>query len=352
MNTKCVLSHLSALRWLLRHPNPRQKLPHTSRANLQQARFPSDVISRRLRWLHDLEDTQLEFLICESCGRKTKIARTRLCNSKLPAGSLIPIDSRIDDVSLYVTSPELTFVQLCYGADILQAIYYGCALCSDYRLDPVARGGVALRGHADPRLTSVSRLSSFVESAKGVPGASLARRALPYIHEHSRSPREAGLAMLFGLPVKYGGMALGSITLNTRIDVYEGKDAFGRSRTAARYPDILITARPGREDRRDAAVDYDSDSEHSGHEKKSLDVRRRNALATVENLAHYTLTTQDANDFRYLMLTGERIRRQLGVRAWPSIRGPLEHADNRRKISELEHKRFELWDRFIRHSSL
>lgn len=350
---KSILTHHSASRWLLSHENPREREHRASRAGLRDACVPPASMLGKLRWFLDQEDERLEFLVAErSVFRRSKHAIARIHLGELPPGSLIPIPSGNDEINLYVTSPELTFVQCCRGADLLQAIFYGMALCSDFRIDTYAPGGVTVRRYSDSQLTSVARMGAYLDKLPNIHGSKLAKRSLSYIKEHALSPREIGLAMFFGLPNRLGGMALGSTALNQRVDVYDGRDFNGESKISARYPDILITTAGSEGGCCAAAVDYDADSVHRLPGRPERDTRRRNAIATVGSLSHYTITTEDANDFTYLALTGERIRKQLGVRRWPSIRGHLGSTDNIRKIAELEHRQFELWERFIRNNPL
>lgn len=350
---KSVITHLSALRWLLSHENPREQGDRASRAGLTDARVPPADMLEKLQWFLDQEDRQLEFLVADrSVFRRSKQAMARVHLGALPAGSLIPIPSGNDEISLYVTSPELTFVQCCRRVDLPQAIFYGMALCSGFRIDPYAPGGVTTRRYTDGQLTSVARIGVYLDRLPNIHGSKMARRALPHIKECALSPREIGLAMFFGLPNRLGGMALGHIALNQRVDVYDGRNVNGESRVSARYPDILITATGLEGSRCAAAVDYDADAVHRLPGRPERDTRRRNAIATVDALAHYTITTEDANDFTYLMLTGERIRKQLGVRRWAGIRGHLDSSDNKRKIAELEYRQLELWERFVRNNPL
>lgn len=348
---KCVLTHRPALLWYLRQPDPRREGARTSRTQVSGATVPPDAAVKKLQWFLDLEDVPLEFLVSDPARRrKTDSVRTHLCRAALPGGSLLPIPGGIDDIDLYIASPELLFALLAQQSSIQEAIYTGMCLCSDFRLDPVAPSGVVTR--TDGPLTTRQRIGEYLNRAPALKGIGRARQALPHLRDHARSPKECGLGMLFGLPHRLGGFALGSITFNPCIRVREGTGPDGRPRMKRRYPDILITARGQKRTRRDIAADYDSDSEHRRLGKVSLDARRRNAIATVDRLVHYSLTTSDAQDFSYLKHLSDQMRRQLGVRAWPELRTSLDSHESRLKIASIEKDQFDLWRRFVLNSPL
>lgn len=348
---KCVLTHRAALLWYLRQHNPRRNGERASRARIDGAVAPSDDVVKRLRWFLDLEDLQLEFLVADhGQRRKTNAMRTHLCCVDLPAGSLVPIPSGVDGMDLYIVSPELLFILLASRGTIQEAIYYGMCLCSDFRLDASAPSGVVTR--TEPSLTTCQRIGEYLSRATALKGVGRARRAFPHLRDHARSPKECGLGMLFGLPHSLGGLCLGTVTFNPCIKVREGTQPDGKPRMARRYPDILITAHASKRNRRDIAVDYDSDSEHRRLGKISLDARRRNAIATVDHLVYYSLTTSDAQDFTYLKRLADQMRRQLGIRAWPELRASIDSYESRLKIASIEKSQFELWREFVLRSPL
>lgn len=348
---KCVLSHNAAYVWLMHHRNPRPDNERSSRAQLGGASVPGRAAVSKLQWFLDLENTPLEFLVCDaSLRRKQSSAITHLCTKQLPEGSLIPIASGIDDIELYCVSPELCFIQLCQSDDLLEAIFHGMALCSDYRLDPVARSGAVFREHNDSQLTSTSKLAAYIAKGTEIHGSTRALQALAHVHDHSRSPKESGIAMFYGLPQRLGGMALGEVVMNPRIEIYDGRDAEGNTKTSVRYPDVLITAKTTRRGTKCVAFDYDSQSEHQEPWKVVKDSRRRNAIASIDQLVHYAIRLEDAKDFDYMVLLGDRARKVLGLRPWPVVRGGSDNVDRKLSIAKLEQRRFNLWNRFVRQS--
>lgn len=345
---KCVLGHTAATIWYMRHKNPREIGSRSLRASLAYASIPSDEVIRKLQWFLDLEDIPLDFLTDDPLlRRRGKRVCAHLCRDSLPQGSLIGIPSGIDDLSLYITNPELTFVHMAATSDKLDAIYAGMALCSDYRIEPLGAGGIVTRSCSDVPLTSVSRIERFLVRAGSLFGARKARIALPYVLEHSRSPKESGLAMFYGLPPALGGMKLGTVRLNPCIKVFTGRDLFGKPQSEERYPDILLTSVTKSGVRRDVAFDYDSVSVHEGDAKLLDDRRRANAIATVDSIVHYSITTSDLEDFDYLVLMGERARRVLKLAARPTLRVSRESEEGRMQLARFRSRQDDLWKRFV-----
>ena len=344
---KYILSHTAAVIWYMRHEFPRIRGERTSRASVVGASAPDASSVARLQWFLRLEGVKLDFLVDDSSKRRhLKNLNTHVCTESLPEGSLVSIPSCWDEIPLYVVSPELAYLQVACGSTLQTAVYTGMALCSDYRIDVLANGGVVRRVSSDRRPASVASIGRFLDRAQGMKGVRPARRALRYVVEHAWSPKESGLAMFYGLPCHYGGMHIGTVTLNPCVEVYAGRDMFGEAKTETRYPDIVISA-AHKGIRYDVAFDYDADSTHEGGDKAVKDRRRANAIATVRNLVHFTLVTSDISDFNYLVLMGERARRVLKQRRKPSLNVPRDSVEGRRVLSEYRERQLELFNSFV-----
>lgn len=345
---KCILSHTAACIWYTHNSKPRESGDRASRVSVAGACLPPSGYLDKLAWMLSLQGTTLDFLVDDrSKLRNTKRVRSHLCTHELPAGSLIQIPSGYDDVSLYITSPELTFSLVSFRSSVQTAVYTGMALCSDYRLDDDGIGGVTLRPEQAGALTSVRRIRQYLERSSSIPGKVRALAALKHVHAHARSPKESALAMFYGLPALYGGMALGDVVLNPLINVYAGKDELGGTRVETRYPDILITRRQKDGSDLGVAFDYDSVAAHSGAQKVLADKRRANSIATVSRLTHYSISTDDLGDFKYLLLLGERARRFLKGRKQPCLRVSSNSEMGRAAQENYRKLQRALWEEFV-----
>lgn len=151
---------------------------------------------------------------------------------------------------VFVSSPELCFMQLASSLSLPELIKVGFELCGYYD------------GLRQPH-TSVARLNSFVIKHKGAPGTKKALKALPYIIDNSASPMETKLAMLLTLPFKMGGYNFAKPLLNERIK--KGTED-GSTLGKYYYVDLLWP------DHR-VVLEYDSNEHHAtieGHVRDSI----------------------------------------------------------------------------------
>ena len=146
----------------------------------------------------------------------------------------------------------------------------------------------------------------------------------------------------------FRGMALGAMSMNPKLTVFDGRNPDGSNRVSERYPDILVVMTLPDGSKRMVAFDYDSQAEHQSSWKVLMDSRRRNALATIESLTHYAIRKEDAQDYEYMVLLGNQARKALGLRPWPQVRRLSSNEDAKLKARRLDMLRFELWERFVR----
>ena len=345
-----VLSHFAALHWLLSHRDPRvdSNTPHLDVPASSDA-SDSQVVEE-LRWTIGLEGP-LDFLVIgDGMLRRSSAVRPHRCTQHLPPGSLIPIACHVNDAELFVCCPELAFLQICQGVDTCEAIYFGMCACSDFRFDPFAPGGVVYRAEGSHSIATPQSISSFLDKARGLKGIKRARAALTYVQGHARSPKECALGILFCLPSRFGGFDLGQLSFNEMVRVFDGYDRRGRQKYTTRYPDIAIRAVSCKGERRTVFIDYDPRSTHSGAEKVLLDSRRRNDMATIRDVPHFAITSDDAMSFEYLEKLADRMRRLLGRRSRPLLRGSKESAANREVLAKARYQRHLLWSQFVTRS--
>lgn len=141
-------------------------------------------------------------------------------------------------------------MQLAQRRPLEEAVYFGFALCSLYRIVPAAPGGLQQRDQrpsssqkhivADRPLTTVKHIESYLNNAKGNRGCAKAHFALKFVRDGSRSPMESALAITLGLPRIHGGFGLSVGQMNHAVRIFNGTDWAGERRYVTRYPDISI----------------------------------------------------------------------------------------------------------------
>jgi len=165
----------------------------------------------------------------------------------------------------------------------------------------------ALSGfYSRPQLTSVSKLSAFVDRMEGADGVKNARKALNYIADGSASPMETILVMLMILPYRLGGYGLPVPELNSRITPV--KEIRSNSSKSFYSCDLLW---------RDAnlAVEYDSNQYHTGAERIASDSKRRNVLNAI-GITVYTVTSKQIYSYKEL----EKVAKLLAIRLGKRLR--------------------------------
>lgn len=166
---------------------------------------------------------------------------------------------------VFASCPELCFVQLAQSLPFHELVRAGNVLCGRFYLD-AGKGGEL--GRREP-LTSKRRIEAFLRANPGIKGVKEARRALPWVTEGAASPPEAFLAMVFGLPYRYGGFQLSDLAVNRRLRPSHKAQQIARRTTLV--PDILFA------DAR-LAIEYDSTAEHTSSSQLTRDAQKRLAL--------------------------------------------------------------------------
>lgn len=206
---------------------------------------------------------------------------------------------------LYVCSPELTFLQMASTLPLLELIKLGFELCCTYRMR-----GDDIDYHQDP-LTDVSRLRKVVELHRGKTGAAKALKALEYVRDRAGSPREIALAMLIGLPYKYGGASFGMPTMNQPVDLSpEAKTLASKDKCIC---DLYFP-------RWSLDLEYEGYEFHSGSSKMEQDSLRRDALALM-GVKVITVTNKQIIDLDKLNALIKLISKTTGKRFRPEVAG-------------------------------
>jgi very-short-patch-repair endonuclease len=210
--------------------------------------------------------TPLHILVGNSNARKTtRSLICHICSEEFPRGSFIEGAS-----GLSVSSPELVFIQMAEILSLEELVQLGFELCGGYRLGNRVD---VLRGFRDDRpLTSVARLSAYLQSTPGIKGKTKARRALQFIADGAASPMETIVTMLLTLPYKLGGYGFSMPLLNYSVDVSLNTSRNARTR---KYRCDLYWPE------RRVAIEYDSESYHVDSKQIAKDMIRRNALVST-----------------------------------------------------------------------
>lgn len=130
---------------------------------------------------------------------------------QLPRHALYPLWDGV-----FVTSPELCFVQMCQSLSFVEALELGMELCGTYALRP---GGIEGMVQRDYPLVDVETLRRHLQVWQGFSGLPLARKVSKYLVAGSASPMETKLYLLLCLPLQYGGYNLGYPELNPEMEL-------------------------------------------------------------------------------------------------------------------------------------
>lgn len=341
------LSHSTALHWLLRNFSLRSRGDRPSRAfalpqSASDVRAAEDVLAVVGASLPEPADggqVKLDVLVSARSGRhRSPLVKAHLCGSILPAGSFVPMGFRGHD--LWISSPELTFLQLSAELDVVAAAYVGMALCSSFRIEELDVAGVVRRDRSDEPLTSTRRIASYLRRASGVRGVERARRALEYVRDGALSPPEAGIGLCAELPPRLGGFSLGEVSLNRPVRAYSGSTDRRDGAYVTRYPDVVITSEDGRGNVRMAGIDHDPTLTHGGELRRRMDLERGNQIAACRQIEHFTFTNAQTSDYGSFLASMDQVRLALGRR-----RTPRERTGEAARKVDLERR--DVWERFV-----
>ena len=214
----------------------------------------------------------------------------------------LPADSfRRVDVGIYRASPELCFVRLASRLSLEQLIQLGMELCGTYVLRPDTRRGF---DNHDSQLTSVERLSAYIEELGQTKGLARARKALKYVRDGSASPMETCQYMLLCLPLRMGGYGLtgaevnGELPLSPRAALLAERESF---RCDLFWRDKGV------------AVEYDSKEDHLGLAAFVRDNAKRNVLMDM-GIKVYIVSSNQIIDPEQFDVVAHMVARAIGKR--------------------------------------
>lgn len=189
--------------------------------------------------------------------RNTSSVVTHVYEASLPEGSFCQVDENV-----FVSSPELTLVQLSTKLSFVDLLEIALEFCGGYALNPQDGYSFDYR----PALTDVPKLTAYALDIRGRHGARTFAPILSYIVEDSASPMETIVLMLLCLPSKLGGQQLPLPKHNVKIPITER----ARSHTKRKH---LICDLFWEKYRLD--VECDSTLYHASKEQLGIDSDRR-----------------------------------------------------------------------------
>lgn len=246
-----------------------------------------------------LESTQfsaseVDIICAHGASNRCIKGNLHVVKTPLPAGSFARIAPAV-----FLSSPELSFLQMASALPFEQLVLYGCELCAGFARSDFSETGLEER----TPLTNVASLQRLISRMHGANGVKTARRALPFICENAASPREIALTLLLSLPYRYGGYSLPAPTLNERIDITAGNAAFASKQFYR--ADLLWGSHK-------LVVEYDSNL-HANPASIASDARRRNALLAM-GYTVITVTNEQIKSTDEMYKVAKLIARRLGKR--------------------------------------
>lgn len=166
---------------------------------------------------------------------------------------------------VYVSSPELSFIQMAKRLTFVQTIGYGYELCGAYTPDECSKD--------EPekllKLSSSERLSAYCNRLVGIHGVKRARKAARHVLDDSRSIKETELAMMLTLPRRLRGLGVEKPSLNYDVHAHQRRESFVSQDIFTIdlcWPEYLV------------GVEVDTNKFHGNRSRQIKDARRRNSL--------------------------------------------------------------------------
>jgi hypothetical protein len=177
----------------------------------------------------------------------------------------------------------------------------------------------------------VQRLAAFISRAKGLYGANIARKAMRFILDRSRSPRETQLAISLAFPRKLGGQSCRPITLN-QVVLLDSK----RSAAAGKdYYEIDLSF-PGC----NLGFEYYGKDSHRGPVRMLKDIRRESILGD-KGIAIHAVTSSQAENALEIIRLAQVVRRTRGIRRRKTALEDVTRTQ--RLLNELYHSGRQPW---------
>ena len=260
ISMKLILCYSSALDFIRASRWRRDNLPIAKITTLDDCASSLSEVRRITIPAFDQSSKQLEVLV--SSAAKACKSKEHICH--VVKAPIVHGAFRRIDKNAYVTSPEMTFVQMATRLPYLELIVLGMELCGTYAPCPYSD-----RVDERPAVTTKARLEAFCKRAQNMRGSATALRALKWVVDNSNSPAETSMLLLLCLPVRLGGYGFKQPDMNPVTPL--GK----RASNMLGYPTMRCDLHYVNEG---VVVEYDSDQEHLSSQSASNDATRRNVL--------------------------------------------------------------------------
>jgi len=206
-----ILSHGTAQSYYLTLDPKRNNIARPSMDNPLPC---ADALSRTFEGVNTnyagFGNGPFEVLVPQSELRRSRSGLITHCSSlDLPKGSFWKFRT-----SLYISSPELCFVQMANKLSQARLVELGINLCAKYYLHP--RSGEIFE--REP-ITTVAKLKAYLERIdSSYHGVRNAQRALKWVVDNTASPMESRCAILIHYSKRYGGCGFPLIEANHRVN--------------------------------------------------------------------------------------------------------------------------------------
>lgn len=266
-------SHTSALEFWRKTPLTRL-LPQETRVS-RPSRLTREEKKKAFECAHEIYLAEKPYEIIVSCAQD-RIYHSGFKSFRTQASFQGIAFCRAKE-GIFVSSPELCFLQMAAIFSLPQLILMGCELSGTYRLNQESPTGFL---KANPVL-SAEQLTSFLERNSSLAHAKKALQAAPFIIENAASPMESATAILLSLPRRYGGFGLPKPKLNYLVIDDQKQKKY--------YCDMFW------EGASNVDLEYDSSMFHATREERKHDAERRSELArlnvTVVNCTYDNVKT-------------------------------------------------------------
>lgn len=172
-------------------------------------------------------------VLVSSAGRRRRPAGVvcHVLTGSIAAGSLLDLGGGV-----LVADVRLTALQAARDLTFRELVEYYYELCGSYDLPFDDDDDYRER----PALTNAAELARYFEAESRHPGSALARRAVRYVRDGSRSPLETAQVMMLVLPKSEGGLGIRGIEMDHALKVPER--ARHLTRRSCFFCDVYIPA--------------------------------------------------------------------------------------------------------------